>query len=108
MLALVYPLFVTKHKLFVPAMSIVTHTQLTGNTSLLCIQEVRGPNPLGSTRGNHRQNSYRLCIYVPYSLGLAFPNHYQDSYLLDWADGTVLALYFIEQVNIKPDSITAT
>ena len=36
MLALVYLLFVTKHKLFVPAMSIVTHTQLTGNTSLLC------------------------------------------------------------------------
>jgi hypothetical protein len=34
MLALAYPLFVTKHKIFISAMSIVTRTQLTGNTSL--------------------------------------------------------------------------
>jgi len=36
MLAFVYLLFITKHRLFVSAMSIVTHTRLTGNTSLLC------------------------------------------------------------------------
>ena len=37
MLALVYLLFVTKHKPFVSAMSIVTHTHSTGNTSLNCV-----------------------------------------------------------------------
>ena len=35
MLALVYLLFGMKHKLFVSVMSIVKHTQLKGNTSLI-------------------------------------------------------------------------